>query len=275
MSAPSDSISGKPGGLNKVIVTLAVAVLIVVSGVFTVVVTSFPEFLRTFGVLVAAWLTFCILSFLYKDNALYKAAEHVMVGLAMGYMTVYYTFQVLKPRLWDRLVGNQLSEGDTLFGSDQIFRFALIIPAVLGLLMLCRIFPKVAWISRWPMAILIGISSGLAIPVNLQANVTTQLLSGTKLPLDYIEALMHNGTAFDTVGGWEFGVPIMIIGTVCALMYFFFSVPHRGIVGRMASVGIWVLMIGFGASFGYTVMARLSLFIGRVLFIFKDWLDWL
>ena len=274
MSMQSESTPVKPGGLTKIIVTVAVGILIVVSAVFTVKVTDTPTFLKSFGVLVAAWLTFCILSFLYRDNALYKAAEHVMVGLAMGYMTVYYTFQVLKPRLWDRLVDNQLSEGDTLFGSDQVFRFALIIPAILGLLMLCRIFPKVAWISRWPMAILIGIGSGLAIPVTIQANITTQLLSGTRLPLDYMEA-MHGGANFATVGGWEFGVPIMIVGTVCALMYFFFSVPHRGIIGKAAGVGIWVLMLGFGASFGYTVMARLSLFIGRVLFILKDWLNWL
>ena len=63
------------------------------------------------------------------------------------------------------------------------------------------------------------------------------------------------------------------MGTICALMYFFFSVPHRGIVGKAASVGVWVLMVGFGASFGYTVMGRLSLFIGRVLFLLRDWLD--
>ena len=31
-------------------------------------------------------------------------------------------------------------------------------------------------------------------------------------------------------------------------------------------------MISFGASFGYTIMARLSLLIGRVTFLFRDWL---
>jgi hypothetical protein len=32
------------------------------------------------------------------------------------------------------------------------------------------------------------------------------------------------------------------------------------------------LMISFGASFGYTVMARISLLIGRLEFLLKDWL---
>jgi hypothetical protein len=39
-------------------------------------------------------------------------------------------------------------------------------------------------------------------------------------------------------------------------------------------VGIWVLMVAFGASFGYTVMARISLLIGRVEFLgrwIKSW----
>jgi hypothetical protein len=30
-------------------------------------------------------------------------------------------------------------------------------------------------------------------------------------------------------------------------------------------------MAGFGASFGYTVMARVSLLIGRIQFLTQDW----
>jgi hypothetical protein len=43
-------------------------------------------------------------------------------------------------------------------------------------------------------------------------------------------------------------------------------------VGGVARVGIVFLMIGFGASFGYTVMARVSLLIGRLTFLMRDWL---
>jgi hypothetical protein len=34
-------------------------------------------------------------------------------------------------------------------------------------------------------------------------------------------------------------------------------------------VGIWVLMAAFGASFGYTVMARISLLTGRMDFLYQ------
>ena len=65
---------------------------------------------------------------------------------------------------------------------------------------------------------------------------------------------------------------LIFIGVVTTLIYFYFSVPHTGTIGHLARVGIWFIMISFGASFGYTVMARISLLIGRVQFLLIDWL---
>jgi hypothetical protein len=64
----------------------------------------------------------------------------------------------------------------------------------------------------------------------------------------------------------------MVVGVVSGLIYFFFSVEHRGAFGVLSRVGIYFLMIAFGASFGYTVMARISLLIGRMQFLIDDWL---
>jgi len=65
---------------------------------------------------------------------------------------------------------------------------------------------------------------------------------------------------------------IMFMGVFCGLIYFFFSKEHTGFFGGAANVGIWFLMITFGASFGYTVMSRMSLLIGRIDFLLVDWL---
>ena len=59
---------------------------------------------------------------------------------------------------------------------------------------------------------------------------------------------------------------------ITVLIYFLFSIEHTGAVGGASKVGIWFMMVSFGASFGYTIMARLSLLIGRVSFLFRDWL---
>ena len=56
---------------------------------------------------------------------------------------------------------------------------------------------------------------------------------------------------------------LLLLGLLASLVYFYFSVAHKGVVGKVSRVGVWVLMIGFGASFGLTVQGRLSLAIGR------------
>ena len=75
-------------------------------------------------------------------------------------------------------------------------------------------------------------------------------------------------------GDWfqSFNNFLLVFGVLTALIYFFFSKEHKGAVGAGAKIGIWFLMISFGASFGYTVMSRMSLLIGRVYFLLEEWL---
>ena len=63
---------------------------------------------------------------------------------------------------------------------------------------------------------------------------------------------------------------IVVVGVVSTLVYFYFSKEHKGLLGGVAKTGIWFIMISFGAHFGYTVMARISLLIGRVQFLIDD-----
>jgi hypothetical protein len=56
---------------------------------------------------------------------------------------------------------------------------------------------------------------------------------------------------------------LLLLGLLTSLVYFYFSVAHNGVVGRVSRIGVWVLMVGFGASFGLTVQGRLALAIGR------------
>jgi hypothetical protein len=65
---------------------------------------------------------------------------------------------------------------------------------------------------------------------------------------------------------------VIVIGVIATLVYFYFSKEHKGILGGTAKVGVWFIMIAFGAHFGYTVMGRVSLLIGRVQFLIQDWI---
>jgi uncharacterized iron-regulated membrane protein len=56
---------------------------------------------------------------------------------------------------------------------------------------------------------------------------------------------------------------LLLLALLAGLLYFYFSIAHRGAIGRVSRVGVWILMIGFGASFGWTVQGRIALAIGR------------
>ena len=202
---------------------------------------------------IAAILTLCIFSFLYKDNPLYRFAEHLFVGVAGGYSICIVWYNSLKPNLIDPLTSR-----DTVL-SDRLL---LLVPAILSMLMLARLIPRIAWVSRSAMAFMVGISVGPSIPSTLQARVLEQIGGIVKLgaPSDHTTLL----TVFNSL--------CLSVGTICGLLYFYFSKEHKGVFGAAARVGIWFLMVGFGAAFGYTVMARVSLLIGRVLFLMRDWL---
>ncbi|MBQ7528727.1 hypothetical protein IJT10_02320, partial [bacterium] len=132
--------------------------------------------------------------------------------------------------------------------------------AAMGLMLLTRLVPKYAWLSRWPLAFMVGIFAGYNIVYTMQAQVLRQI-EATVLPL------WGNDTWQATCINW-----IIVVGVVTGLMYFYFSKEHKNTLwGKTAKIGIYVLMISFGAAFGYTVMARVSLLVGRVLWFQDVW----
>jgi hypothetical protein len=79
---------------------------------------------------------------------------------------------------------------------------------------------------------------------------------------------MVQGDSFLTI----FSGLVVVAGLFSTLSYFYFSREHEGIMGRSARVGTYFLMIFFGTTFGYTVMSRVSTFIGRMDFLLSDFL---
>lgn len=194
---------------------------------------------------IAAFLTLAILSFLYKDNPIYKFAEHLYVGVSAAYWMVYYYNNAIVPNLIDRLRYDH--------------RWLYIIPGVLGLLIFARLAPRFSWVSRWALAFYIGMGVGVVIPATVQAYIVAQL-QATLIPV----WTGNIGTSIANI--------LVVVGVLSVLVYFFFSREHKGALGGVARLGVYFLMISFGASFGYTVMARISLLIGRFQFLFYDWL---
>lgn len=202
------------------------------------------------GAWVATGLTLFIFSFLYKDNPLFKLAENLYVGVSVGYTIVKTYDTVIVHLIWKPIVENQ--------------EWTLLIPVTIGLLMLTRYVPKAAWLSRYAFAFIVGVGAGLAIPRTVSSFILKQI-EDTVRPL--LALVPGDGVAFS----WNLlnpassvNVIIVLIGVSSVLFYFFFSVEHSGPGKAVARTGVLFLMIAFGAAFGYTVMARMSLLIGRL-----------
>ncbi|HTJ44788.1 MAG TPA: helix-hairpin-helix domain-containing protein [Kofleriaceae bacterium] len=265
------------------------------------------------GAWLGIFLTFCILSFLYKDNPFYKFAEHLFVGVSIGYVVTLQYQDTIEPTLISHL-------------TDQWWK---IFPLILVALMLVKAMSRrYAWLGRFPLAFAVALYAGLAINAVAQSELGAQInfamhdLDARKVDLNTADAKTlggvpgmspaiakkliaeREGHAFSSVddavsrasltpaeqadlaekrGGlvgldakasvtpgekdW-FGIAsnvLLLLGLLASLLYFYFSLAHKGVVGRVSRFGVWILMIGFGASFGYTVQGRIALAIGRAL----------
>jgi hypothetical protein len=201
------------------------------------------------GVWIAAVLTLCIFSFMYKDNPVYKFAEHLFVGVSAGYIVAQQFWQVLYPNLLE-----PLARPDT----PSYWKFPL--GLVLCLLLFSRFSAKASWLSRYAIAIIIGVYAGAKTTGFAQAEVVAQV-QATMLPL-WNPA--HIADSFNNL--------VLVVGVVTTLVFFFFSKEHKGVIGGTAKLGIWYLMVSFGAAYGFTVMSRISLLIGRFQYLLDNWL---
>jgi len=204
------------------------------------------ELTKSIGIWIAAIGTLAIYSVLYKENPAYRLAEHIFIGAAAGY-GIYVTWaELLKPNWWDRIVLGQ-----------WYWVFAL----VAGAMFYFIYSQKYVWISRIIFGTLLGLIAGLAFKGFAGINID-------RIHASFKPIYGHGMTISQVANNILF-----IIVLLAVMAYFFFSFEHRTPARRIpSSMGRWFLMFAFGAMFGSTVMARMSLLIGRMYFLLHDWL---
>ena len=221
---------------------------------------------RTIGIWVAAFFTLFIFSFLYRDNPFYKIAESVVVGVSAAYWMVVGFWTTIVPNLLGKLAPEWINSW-AMPGLDTKAEYIYLVPLIMGIMLIWRLAPKGGWISRWPLAFIIGTTAGIRLIGFIHADFLGQIRN-TIMSL----AVYSPETGFNV---WDsIKNIIIVIGVLTTIVYFFFSIEHEGLVGQTAKVGIWFLMITFGAAFGYTVMGRIALLAIRMEFLMNDWL-WL
>jgi len=200
------------------------------------------------GTWMAAGLTLIFFSFIYRDNPLFKFGEHLYVGISIGYFVNIQYWQVIVPNVYRNLAIEH--------------KYTILIPTILGVLILLRLVPQLAWLSRTSFALYVGGSVGLAIPATINSPFLPQLAATLKPFGPWATAWSANLNQI-----------MLLVGVFTTLIFFFFSLEHKKTVGQISKLGLLFIMVSFGASFGSTVMARVSLLIGRFQFLIYDWIQ--
>jgi hypothetical protein len=109
------------------------------------------------------------------------------------------------------------------------------------------------WLRRIPIAFIVGVGAGIAIRSAVIENFVKQI-AATVMPLNSINNIL------------------IVLGVLTVLSYFFFTFRSTPSLKVSSELGKWLIMITFGASFGNAAMGRISLLIGRIDFMFREWI---
>ena len=199
----------------------------------------------------SAIATIGIFSLLYKENPFYRVCEYTYVGCSAAHAFVTSFANTIKPGIETQMIQN----GD----------WWEIIPIALGLLIYCQPFKKVAWLARFPMAFWVGYNAGYALTLRTAMPLLTQVRQ-TMMPI----IVMSEGSLdiFGSINNIIFCACVIMV-----LLYFLFAVDVlRGRGGFILKASRLVIMVAFGAGFGNGVATRVSLLIGRLDFLFSEWM---
>ena len=217
------------------------------------------------GILIGGLCVLGIYSFMWRENPIYRFFEHLYIGVATGYGVVMAVSEFLWPK-W--LKPHLLDLDRAAWESYHWTSLLWLLPGIFGLLMYFILSRKRAWLAQIIIGVGLGWSGGLAFRGFFNEFLPQAIDSFRPL------LAMHPGPG----GGLDLKLTLenvlFALTLVCVMTYFFFGFEHnKPGIKQASALGRWLMMITFGAFFGSTVMARMALFIDRLQFLSKDWLQ--
>jgi len=183
--------------------------------------------------------TLFILTLPFGDNPLYEFGAYLLIGSSTGWSTVQI-MNFLYKAAWT----------PTISGKPW---YAISI--LLGIALFARFIPEYRWVYRYPMAVVIGTGTGLAINGAIGAQIVKQMTANF-VPI-------FSGDALTIISNL-----IIIIGTITSLAYFLFTDKmRRGPMIPVGKIGRYAIMGALGASFGSVITFRINSLIGRIDFL--------
>lgn len=199
--------------------------------------------------LVGFVMTLLIFSYILGDNPLFRIGAYLFVGVSAAYVALLVIYQVLMPRLVEPLLGGS---------------FLLVIPLVLGLLVIAKLFPRFSGVGSLSMGYLVGAAAAVAVGGALFGTLLGQARGAVNefaLNLPGVSPLMQ------VVEG-----VFLLVGTVSTLVYFQYGATKRAdqpptrpqAVELLAQVGRVFIAITLGALFAGVFSAALTALIERM-----------
>lgn len=199
---------------------------------------------------IAAMLTIAVLSRVFGENPLSRAAQYLFVGVSLGLAFVVAFHQVFMPAARALLSGE--ASAMLLYG----------IPLILGLMLLPRALgaQQASWLSNIPLAVVFGVGAALVVGGAIIGTLIPQI-SATAQPINTTNIAASLGTI------------VLVLTTIIILVRFYYTVPVTSGTGRIVAgasvLGHWLLMIAFGFFFAGTVQTYLSALTERLQFLFS------
>jgi hypothetical protein len=208
--------------------------------------------------------TLGIFTFLWKENPIFRFFEHVFVGIAAGLGTVV----VIKNSLWPMVLEPMLGLDIVVYPDGTLSKqydprlLLYILPMLFGLLYYFIYSSRNAWLAKLVIGFSLGASGGLAFK-GFFNQMLPQLTSSFKPLLVFGREGLEVWRSLENT--------FFVLTLVIVIYYFFFSFKFSmRRAGAVSCSGRWLLMVCFGAFFGSTVMARLSLLVERLQFLLVD-----
>jgi hypothetical protein len=164
------------------------------------------------GGIIGLLFTLFVFSYLLGDNPLFKLAIYIFIGVASGYAAIVAFNSVLLPQLVIPLLS-----------PNRLEQVVGLIPMILSVLLITKLFPRFARIGNISMAFLVGIAAATVIGgavtgtlfPQIQASINVYDLRAGAVPGGSLPVQLANGS-------------IILIGTVASLAYFHFGTRYSG-----------------------------------------------
>lgn len=180
--------------------------------------------------IIAALLTAIVLSRIFGDTPLFRAAQYLFVGVSLGYVFVVLYYQVLLPGMGRVL--QAAAQGNIAASVVQAMPFLLLLlllPRIAGPL-------RLSWLANFPLGLIFGVGVGLSLAGALIGTIVPQMLATVSIEVGSIALIA--------------GSAILLLGVIFALNSFFFTSDPATPTGRLITstgkIGRWLLIFAFG-----------------------------